>query len=66
MAEGFKGTIDWAGYSVGGLPSTPAGGFIGLLDFTGIAVGVLSGEPEPPVELQNIGFLTNVGRLGLR
>ena len=40
MAAGVKGTIDWAGYSVGEPPPpAPAGGFRGLLDLAGYSVG---------------------------
>lgn len=39
MSEGFKGTIDWVGYSVGTTPQVSVG-FRGLLDFVGYPVGV--------------------------
>src|SRR3990167_8565117 len=40
MPGGFKGLLDFSGYSVG-LPgqASPVGGFKGLLDFSGYSVG---------------------------
>ena len=45
MAAGFKGLLDFAGYSVGMATVAPAGGYKGLLDFSGFSVGASAGAP---------------------
>ena len=45
MAGGYKGLVDFVGFSVGQPPPPPpAGGYKGLVDFVGFSVGQGGGE----------------------
>lgn len=49
MAEGFRGLLDFVGYSVGKQSQPVDGGMRGLLDFVGYSVGnIPEGQPEVP------------------